>query len=249
MQLDVFPEIDSTNTWLLQQSAPPPGELRIAATCNQTAGRGRHGKVWHSPSGSGLCLSAAYTFENQPSELPALTLAIGLAAVNVLQGLGVRNAQLKWPNDLVADDGKLGGILTEVRAQAATATTVVTGIGVNVDLPEDIAISDAGDWALRAVDLTAVCDDVPHANLLAATLTSKLFDAFSEFESHGFAQFADRWAEFDWLYGRQITVDSVGQQITGIGAGIADDGALLVEQARSGVQRITSGSIIMAASS
>lgn len=132
--LEVFSEIDSTNTYLMQQPGPFPGQVRVAVTDNQTAGRGRHGRTWQSPAGSGLCLSMAYSFASSPADFPALTLAIGLGAISALQSLGVGGVQLKWPNDLIVMNGKLGGILTEAQTQSAGAVTVVTGIGLNVDL-------------------------------------------------------------------------------------------------------------------
>ena len=105
-QLDVFDEIDSTNSYLLQQPAPGPGRHRVAVADHQTAGRGRHSREWISAPGSSLCLSVAYTFDGQPENLPGLTLAIGVAARDALSVAGVDNVLLKWPNDLVADDGK-----------------------------------------------------------------------------------------------------------------------------------------------
>ncbi len=87
--IEVFPEIESTNSYLMQQEAPPPGQARVALTDNQTKGRGRHGRTWQSPPGSGLCVSVGFTFTVQPANLPALTLAIGLGAIAALERLGV----------------------------------------------------------------------------------------------------------------------------------------------------------------
>ena len=131
---EVFSEIESTNSYLMQQEAPPPGHASVALTDNQTMGRGRHGRTWQSPPGSGLCVSVGFTFATQPANLPALTLAIGLGAIAALEGLGVSGVQLKWPNDLVAGDGKLGGILTETRSHSSGLISIVSGLGINVDL-------------------------------------------------------------------------------------------------------------------
>jgi len=85
--LEVFTEMESTNSYLMQQAVPSAGMFRIAATDNQTAGRGRRGSIWQSPPGSGLCLSMAYTFAANPDNLPAMTLAVGLGVVHaVLSG-------------------------------------------------------------------------------------------------------------------------------------------------------------------
>jgi len=244
----VFSEIDSTNSYLMQMPAPEPGMLSVAVTNNQTAGRGRHGKTWQSPPGSGLCLSAAYTFARQPEDLPALTLALGLGAIDALESLGASGVELKWPNDLVALDGKLGGILTEVQQQSAGTATVVTGIGVNVDLKSKLDLGTETDWAQRVVDLKSICDAPLSHEEIAGEFTTHLLQAFVDFETSGFAAMADRWPLYDWLLGRDITVDTADGQVSGVGAGIGNDGALLVETPESGVRRVTSGSIIKAGS-
>ncbi len=239
--LDVFAEIDSTNSYLMQTTGPKPGMISIAATSNQTAGRGRHGKTWESPPGSGLCLSVAYTFATQPDNLPALTLAIGLGAVDALEELGAADMKLKWPNDVMARDAKLGGILTEVQQNSRGVVTIVAGIGVNVDLPDTL------DLERSVVDLKSLCDVTPGHDEIAGKIATHLFKVFVAFEEQGFAAVASRWSQYDWLLGRALTVDTAGQKVSGVGAGVADDGALLVETAESGIRRISSGTISIAA--
>ena len=246
--IEVFSEIDSTNSYLMQMPAPEPGRISVAVTSNQTAGRGRHGKIWQSPPGSGLCFSAAYTFVQQPANLPSLTLALGLGAIDALKELGVGGVELKWPNDLVALDGKLGGILTEVQQQSAAAVSVVTGIGVNVDLQGEVEFGADSDWAPQAVDLKSICDVQPSHEELAGQLTTHLLRAFVDFEASGFAAMADRWSRYDWLLGRDITVEAPDRRFSGVGAGVSDDGALLVETLDSGTRRVTSGTIVMTGS-
>lgn len=242
-QLETFAEIDSTNSYLMQVPGPLPGKINIAATTNQTAGRGRQGKTWTSPPGCGVCLSAAYTFQSQPKNLPALTLAIGLAAATALQGLGARGIRIKWPNDLVALDGKLGGILTEVQSQTGTGVTVVTGIGINVDLGGRIDSDMLNDWSRRVVDLAELCDALPSHDAVVAALISQLLDTFRSYEKDGFAPLVGRWSQRDWLVGQDLIVHVAQEEIRGIGSGIAEDGALLVETSK-GVRHIVSGTIV-----
>jgi BirA family biotin operon repressor/biotin-[acetyl-CoA-carboxylase] ligase len=244
--VEVFAEIDSTNSYLMHLPGPAPGNVRIAVTNNQTAGRGRHGKVWQSPAGSGLCLSAAYTFASQPGNLPALTLAIGLAVVRALEELGAVGVELKWPNDLVVLDGKLGGILTEVQRQSAEGVTVVTGVGINLNLVEALEPGMKNDWARQIVDLKQVCDASPPAEEVAGLLAKHLITAFVDYEKTGFEPIAEYWSQYDWLRGRHITVDTAAEQVSGIGAGVAEDGALLIHTTEAGIRRITSGTIVFA---
>jgi BirA family biotin operon repressor/biotin-[acetyl-CoA-carboxylase] ligase len=199
-----------------------------------------------SPPGSGLCLSVAYTFKEQPDKLPALTLALGLGAIGALEELGAHGIELKWPNDLIALEGKLGGILTEVQQQSAAAVMVVAGIGVNVDVRGQLDFGVETDRALQAVNLKDICNPQPSFVETAGQLTSHLLRAFVDFETSGFAATANRWARYDWLLGREVRIDTVGQQFSGIGAGIADDGALLVDTPETGIRRVLSGTIVMA---
>jgi BirA family biotin operon repressor/biotin-[acetyl-CoA-carboxylase] ligase len=238
--LDVFAEIDSTNSYLMQTTGPKPGMISIAATSNQTAGRGRHGKTWQSPPGSGLAISVAYTFSTQPDNLPALTLALGLGAVAALQDLGAPGLELKWPNDLMARDAKLGGILTEVQQNSRGAVTIVAGIGINVDMPAKL------DLGRSVVDLKSICDVTPGHEEVAGKIATHLLRAFVEFEEQGFASVAGRWSQYDWLLGREITVNTAGRRLSGVGAGVADDGALLIDTVNSGTQRVSSGTITAA---
>ena len=241
---EALSEIDSTNSYLMQQAAPAPGQVHVVVTDNQTQGRGRHGRTWLSPPGSGLCLSLAYTFEQQPANLSALTLALGLGVIDALESLGVSGVQLKWPNDLVAADGKLGGILTETQAQRSGEISVVTGVGLNVDLGGDPDLGIDTDWARRVSDLAEFVGEVPRHEELAARLIDRMGGTFLDYETGGFGSFIHKWPGRDWLLGRELTIDTPQRQITGIGAGVAEDGALLVDTGAGACSRITSGSVV-----
>jgi BirA family biotin operon repressor/biotin-[acetyl-CoA-carboxylase] ligase len=243
--LEVFPEIESTNSYLMGRPGPAPGHIDAVVTDNQTHGRGRHGRTWQSPPGSGLCLSLAFTFAAQPANLPALTLAIGLGTIEALASLGVVGVQLKWPNDLVANDSKLGGILTETQPHKSGAITVVTGVGINVALGNEVDIDS--EWSHRVADLSGIVDTMPPGNLMAARLIDALCTTFLKFEAHGFSGYAQEWSGHDWLYGRDVTIDTPQSEVSGVGAGIADDGALLVDTGSGSITRITSGSVVTTA--
>ncbi len=247
-RLDVFAEIDSTNSYLMQAAGPLPQKICVAVTTNQTAGRGRHGKTWDAPAGSGLCLSVAYTYAKQPQNLAALTLAVGLAAVSALQAIGIDGVKIKWPNDLVVNDQKLGGILTEVQQQADAGVTVVTGIGINLALPDEMRVRPA-DWSDGIADLSSLRDDVTSPAELAGVLITLLYRTFERFHLDGFPSFAARWREHDWLSGRAVRIETAGREVVGIAAGIDDAGALLVKTNSDGLERVTSGSILEAGDS
>ena len=100
----------------------------------QSAGRGRRGRAWLAPPGAGICLSLSWTFPEAPPELGALGLVIGVCVLRALTALGVKDLALKWPNDLLLDGRKLGGVLIELRGESAGPACVVIGIGLNVAL-------------------------------------------------------------------------------------------------------------------
>jgi len=244
-QLEVFGSIASTNTHLLTQPAPAAGRFRVAIADHQTSGRGRHNRRWLSPPGSGLCLSLAYTFAAQREDLPALTLALGVGILGGLQSLDVGGISLKWPNDIVALDGKLGGVLTEVQSGIGAGVTVVTGIGLNIDLPDDLDFGLESDWALRSVDLKSIAADVPERELIAGALIGSMHVAMATFDAQGFDAFIESWQRHDWLRGKEITVDLLEQRITGIAAGVDADGALIIDTGEERT-RVISGSIVVA---
>ncbi|MGI9234614.1 MAG: biotin--[acetyl-CoA-carboxylase] ligase [Woeseiaceae bacterium] len=247
--LEVFTEITSTNTYLMQFSEPSEGCVRVAATDNQTAGRGRHGRHWHSPPGTGLCLSVAHSFANRPENLPALTLVVGLSVVDALKEHSIDGVQLKWPNDLIAMDAKLGGILTEAQSQASGGVTVVTGVGLNLDRgshPEPLELSHGSHWSKNAIDLKRHAGFLPDKNALAASLINGLQRVLRNYTTGGFEEVSDRWRQYDWLHGRAVAIETPQQTIRGLGVGVDSDGALLVETQSAGVQRVTSGTVTMA---
>ncbi|MDJ0814102.1 MAG: biotin--[acetyl-CoA-carboxylase] ligase [Woeseiaceae bacterium] len=244
-KIEVFSSIASTNTHLMTQPAPPVGRVRVAVADHQTSGRGRHDRRWISAPGAGLCMSLAYTFNRGAAGIEGLTLAMGVGTVHALQQLGIGGISLKWPNDIVALEGKLGGILTEVQAGRSDNVTVVTGIGVNVSIGERPGFAAESDWAHRAVDLASCVDNPPARELLAGTLVDHLYLAFRRFDQYGLAGFMDDWRRHDWLLGREITVDMPDRQVTGIAAGVDDSGVLLVDTS-DGQIPVLSGSIVMA---
>ena len=244
-ELEVFGSVASTNTYLMSQSAPAVGRFRVAIADHQTSGRGRHYRRWISPPGAGLYMSFAYSFEEQPDQLPSLTLAIGVGVIAALKKLGIDGISLKWPNDIVALDGKLGGILTELQSGVTDGVTVVTGIGLNIKLPDDAETSIESGWARRVVDVASICETAPERALIAAAIVNELHSVMRKFAALGFVAFVEAWTKHDWLNGREVIVDLPDQQISGKAAGVDNDGALLVDTGKTKT-RVVSGSIILA---
>jgi BirA family biotin operon repressor/biotin-[acetyl-CoA-carboxylase] ligase len=242
--LEVFGEIGSTNSYLLAEPPPPAGHFRVALAEHQTDGRGRRDREWVSPESTGVCLSLAYTFASTPANLPCITLATGTAVAIALEALGIRGIGLKWPNDLVLGDGKLGGILTELRTSHGEGTTVVVGVGINVDLSATPASMPIAPRIGYASDLSMGTTSLPSRNVISSKLIEAIFNALARYESDGFAPFCRAWDRFDWLRGQKITVETPGGDIEGVAEGIDDQGALVLRTA-TGRLPIVTGSIYL----
>ena len=234
--------IDSTNAALLDRGAPPPGQFDFLTAEYQSAGRGRRGRSWLAPPGGAVCLSWSWCFEALPSQPGALSLVIGVAAIRALAGLGLPGVQLKWPNDLVLPAGKLGGILIEMRSEAAGPMHAVVGMGLNVALGPDMRASIDAHGNVP-VDLAEQFPGslVPRNHLVAAILDHGI-SAMSAFSRQGFAPFRADYLTHDWLGGKAVALSGGNGPATGIARGVDDDGALLVEH-DGGISRIISGEV------
>lgn len=238
--LEVHETIDSTSDRLLAARELPPGQFDACLAEFQTAGRGRRGRRWVAPSGSGLCLSMGWSFREAPAVLGALSLAAGVAALRGLRRLGIDGLSLKWPNDIVRADAKLGGILIDLRGEAAGPTFVVIGLGINVRLPEATRAQLASE-GVAVLDLASI-GTTPERNVLAAVLFTELHQALREFAARGMSAFAGEWQSADALAGRTVRVLQGAQPLEGIACGVDGDGALLLDA--NGVRRrIVSGEV------
>ena len=225
--LEVHESLESTSDRLLAVTDLPPGRFDACLAEFQSAGRGRRGRHWVAPFASGLCLSVSWSYRDAPGTLGALSLAAGVAALRALGRLGFARLSLKWPNDILCGDAKLGGILIDLRGEAAGPAYVVVGIGVNVRLPQAARERLAAE-GVEVTDLAAL-GGVPARNELAAVLIAELAQALVEFGARGLAAFMAEWQAADALAGRAVRVLHGGEPLEGLARGVDGDGALLLE--------------------
>ncbi len=193
----------------------------------QTAGRGRHGRRWHSPPGRGVWLGYLMCPVGRPAG-GVLALRVGLAVAAGMDDLGLA-IRLKWPNDLILRDRKLGGILCEARWKGERLGWVAIGVGLNITGPMPTELADhaiAADAVQPQVTRLAVLDRlVPALRGLAATSVLG-------------AEELRHYAARDWLRGRRLEAP-----VAGIVRGVDGDGALVVEGAE-GTERVVGGSVV-----
>lgn len=209
----------STQADALAAPAPSAGVALFVAD-RQTAGQGRRGRAWVSPPDANLYLSAARRFARPLPQLGGLSLAVGVAVVEALQALGVAGAGLKWPNDVLVDGRKLGGILVDARAEDGGSIAVV-GIGLNLRMPADAAAAIDQPWC----DLAGLGHDLARDHVAAAVIGA-LVAAFAAFDADGLAPFLARWQAHDALAGREARLLEGGRETAGTVLGVDTRGAL-----------------------
>jgi BirA family biotin operon repressor/biotin-[acetyl-CoA-carboxylase] ligase len=245
LKVDVVDAVDSTNTQLMRRAGSGAESGSVLAAEWQHSGRGRMGRVWQAGIGRALAFSALWRYANGASALSGLSLAVGVAVIRALRGLGANDAQLKWPNDVLWRGRKLAGILVELAGDALGPSAVVVGIGVNVRL------SDAMQARIDqpAADLETACGRELDRNAVLGVLLVELAGVLDAFAADGFAPLREEWERYHAHQGRRVTVTLPGGATdSGVARGIADDGALLFESGNA-LRRLHSGEISLRAAS
>jgi BirA family biotin operon repressor/biotin-[acetyl-CoA-carboxylase] ligase len=238
--LEIHDQIDSTNSYLssLARQNAPSGMICLAE--RQLAGKGRRGRQWISPYGSNILLSILWRFQQGPAAISALSLAIGVAVIRALRRLNIDNAGLKWPNDIYSEGKKLGGILIEVAGENEGPCYAVTGLGLNLFLPEEEAESIEQPWT----DLSRITGGRRIGrNRLASELISQIVAVLADFEQTGLAAYLDEWREYDCLRGEWGSVFIGTQQFEGTLEGIDAQGFLLMPDAEGRQRAFASGEV------
>jgi len=236
LALRVLAGTDSTNTQLL--AADPADDPQALLAEHQSAGRGRHGRSWHSPFGANLYLSLAWTFPQWPAALTALPLAVGVVTAEALAELNLAGLRLKWPNDLWCGSSKLGGILIEQRGESGGACRVVIGLGLNVAMRSATTAHIGQPWTTLAEQLGAA----PSRNALAARILAQWVAMLERFAADGFAPFEPGFRALDLLRNRGVTLSLPDGELAGIARGVDETGALLVDAGETR-RRILSGEV------
>ncbi|WNL45638.1 biotin--[acetyl-CoA-carboxylase] ligase [Dyella sp. BiH032] len=237
-ELEVHWELDSTSSEL-QRRGSGAADLSVVIAETQSAGRGRRGRTWLSPPGLNLYLSCLKRFDGGFAALSGLSLAVGVVLLRALKSLGIDEAGLKWPNDVLARGGKLAGILVELSGEYQGPCAAVIGIGLNLRLTEALR-DQAGQ---PTCDLATLAPgELPDRNRVAAALITALAEGLTQFEREGFAGFVDDYAARDLLKEVPLRVQGAQGTLEGLGAGVDERGALLV-QAADGLHRIDSADV------
>ena len=242
--LERVAQTKSTNDDLLERWRA--GELidpvaRI--THKQTEGKGRAGRSWLAKPGDSISFSLAFPFKRKPAELTGLSLLVGLAVISgIAQACDLGEAmlhqaglRLKWPNDLLLNNTKLGGILIEGgQAKAGDPTWMIIGIGINLRNANEIEAALGSRTGLKIGALNQLLPSqstLPDVEYLWLKLIASLEQHLSEFDQHGFEMHQEQWKKWDAYLGQAVCISGSGQEPAyGIAQGIDQAGALLLQQ-------------------
>ena len=222
--LTIESSLDSTNS-SLQRLPLAQQHAAVLLAEHQAQGRGRRGRQWLSPYGRNLYLSLGWRFDQSLSELGCLPLLVALAAARALQRAGLEGHRVKWPNDLLLDEGKLCGCLVELQGEPQGPCHAVLGVGINVHMP---ASELPGVIDQPWTDLQSHLPGYSR-NSMAALLLEELLGHLAVFSGQGFGPFQDRWKQMDGLQGRRVEVYSANGTVYGTVTGIDTRGALMLD--------------------
>jgi BirA family biotin operon repressor/biotin-[acetyl-CoA-carboxylase] ligase len=238
--LEVLGEIGSTNDRIMAAGRDGAPEGLAVIADRQTAGRGRLGRSWASPPGVGLYTSILLRPTLPTGQVPLLTLVAGLAVAEAIENVTGLAPRLKWPNDLLVDGKKVGGILTETASVESRVSYVAVGIGINVrqeaqDLPEEFR---ATATSLRL----ATGREVPRGNL-AAEIYNGLDGWYQEFLAGRLETILAGGRERSAILGSPVDVLAGDERWSGLAEDLDADGALLVRKENGTVRRVVAGDV------
>jgi BirA family biotin operon repressor/biotin-[acetyl-CoA-carboxylase] ligase len=244
-QISLLERTDSTNSAILRL----PGDRQHAHVVlaeQQTAGRGRRERSWHSPAGGNIYLSLGWWFRESEWPLSTLPLLAAIAVCRALELAGLEGHGIKWPNDVLVSGKKLAGILAELKSSGSGPALAVIGVGLNVRMPcaEPDELKAVIDRPWTDLDsLLGASDTGIGRNRMTAFLLDALVEALELFEQEGFEAFSEAWRDWDVLRGRTIQLEHHGAVVEGVAQGVDHNGGLILQCAGSGQNVFHSGEV------
>lgn len=224
-ELVVEIELASTNKYLMDRCANRNSIHGVVVTAErQTAGRGRRGRQWHSPFAANVYVSIGWTFYQGVAAIEGLSLAVGVAICEALSFFGLNNVELKWPNDILVDGKKLGGVLIELAGDPAGECHVIVGLGLNVAMPNIGVENIHQPW----VDMHSCGINVDRNRLMGQLLT-RLIILLSGYEKDRFLLYREVWESLNAHKNQQVSLVTPVKSVTGLMLGVTNSGGLRLE--------------------
>lgn len=236
-EIHYFREVDSTNEVAkkLAQEGAPEGTIIIAES--QSRGRGRRGKTWVSPLG-GAWMSIVLRPDTLPINAPQLTFTAGVAAAKTIKDEYGLDVGIKWPNDILIENRKVCGILTEISTGDNTIDYIVVGIGIDANIDLDLIPPELRDTA------TSLKNEL-NEDISRMILVQKFLDNFEktydEFKIGNFHNILNKWRRCSKTIGSKVEVKTGTKFIKGEAVGVTREGALILELEDGSLKKIISG--------
>jgi BirA family biotin operon repressor/biotin-[acetyl-CoA-carboxylase] ligase len=216
-------QVDSTNDWAKEIFAQHPEEGLVLLAGTQTRGRGRHGRIWHSEPDTGLYLSIVLRPNIKRERFALLTLMAGVACATAMNEFAASQARLKWPNDILVGEKKLGGILSEYCLSGNDEEAVVIGIGLNLnqsEFPDELAST--------ATSLKMATGMKQDRLAVTVALLNHLDREYNSFLETGPDPMLAEWHRLSMLVGRQVVLLRGDETVTGTALGLSQTGNLMM---------------------
>lgn len=239
--LIVFDSLDSTNKVAKEMLQKHAKEGTIVVAKNQERGRGRYDRKWHSPAGS-LYMSIILKPENASHELPLLSLLMGCACAEAISGLFDIDVGLKWPNDLIVNERKLGGILSEIVTVRNQIRGVILGVGINQNVNED----DFPQELQKSTTSIQMELGYPTSiELLIAGIINNVDKRLANVSREdSYDSTIREFRELCITIGRDVLVQDAHETWNGTAVGVGIDGSLEVRDENDRIRRVRAGEIV-----
>jgi BirA family biotin operon repressor/biotin-[acetyl-CoA-carboxylase] ligase len=239
-KIHAFPNVDSTNTVAFRLALNGASEGEVVIVESQHAGKGRMGRRWESPAGLNIYLSIILRPPFPPSKIPLITLMTAVACAEAIEEVTGVLPAIKWPNDLLLGEKKIGGILTEADMEMDRINFVIVGIGINVNMPRSAFPPSIRDTATSLQE--SLGKQVSRVTLIKALL--RKFELwYTRFKEGRGGAITRRWEELSQIRGKEVAIAFMGETVKGTALEIDADGALLVQEAGGEVKRIVAGDV------
>lgn len=232
--------INSTNLLARELAEVGANHGTVVLAEEQTAGKGRLGRKWHSPFGTGIWMSVILRPRMAPVDAPKITLATAVAIARTVRTETGLAPGIKWPNDIIIAGKKVCGILTEIKADMDCIHYVIVGLGLNVN-----NLEFPGEIFSVATSLRQQSGQFLNRAKIAAGLIWNLENCFQELIDQGFGALRNEWREYCINIGREVTVTGLNEVIEGRAVDIDQDGLLIVQDQEGRIQKVVAGDVTL----
>jgi BirA family biotin operon repressor/biotin-[acetyl-CoA-carboxylase] ligase len=241
-ELFFYDSVPSTNMVAMELASQGCPDGTVVISDAQTAGKGRLGRSWSSPPGKNLYMSIVLRPGISPRDATALTLLAAVACASVLRRFASIPVSIKWPNDLIVGHRKMGGILTEIKADLDRINYAIVGIGININLTAEEMPQE-----IKAIATSIFIETGGHFSRseLAGALILNFDKWYRLLLTKGKKVITNEWLTMSSTIGKRIRVTAMNQTFEGVAEGIDDEGLLIVKLHEGTYRKVSAGDITM----